>query len=139
MTQKRPQDKQIWPMPDYAVQELLHARQHRFITTPLNSCKWRLEARQEDMWLTATVLCCWRVILKDFGPAPDQVQLKGEWINLLASSRDHDTPADRRWWWWWWWWQKLWLNKMAFVRFLVWLSDLCRSYFRGTSGVSRSR
>ena len=34
-------------------------------------------------------------MLRDFGPAPDQLQLNGEWISLLASSEDHDTPADQ--------------------------------------------
>ena len=31
----------------------------------------------------------------DFGPAPDQLQLNGEWLSLIASSEDHDTPADQ--------------------------------------------
>ena len=33
--------------------------------------------------------------LMAFGPAPDQLYLNGEWISLIASSEDHDTPADQ--------------------------------------------
>ena len=31
---------------------------------------------------------------RDFGPAPDQLQLNGEWISLLASSEDHDADQE---------------------------------------------